>query len=59
MVLVFTGLAIGLLGGLLLTSLMSSLLFHVAPRDPVALAAGAATLVLVSLLCRCWRVIYR
>ncbi len=50
MVLVLIGLAIGLLGGLLLTSLMSSLLFHVAPRDPFALAAGAATLVLVSLL---------
>jgi predicted permease len=50
MLLVLTGLAIGLMGGLLLTSLMSSLLFHVAPRDPFALAAGAATLVLVSLL---------
>jgi len=50
MVLVLIGLAIGLVGGLLLTSLMSSLLFHVAPRDPFALAAGAATLVLVSLL---------
>ena len=50
MLLVLSGLAIGLVGGLLLTSLMSSLLFHVAPRDPFALAAGAATLVLVSLL---------
>ena len=29
---------------------MSSLLFHVAPRDPFALVAGAVTLVLVSLL---------
>jgi predicted permease len=50
MALVMTGLGIGLVGGLLLTRLMSSLLFHVAPRDPFALAAGAATLVLVSLL---------
>jgi predicted permease len=50
MALVLTGLAIGLVGGLLVTRLMSSLLFHVAPRDPFALAAGAATLVLVSLL---------
>jgi predicted permease len=50
MLLVLSGLAIGLVGGLLLTRLMSSLLFHVAPRDPFALAAGAATLVLVSLL---------
>jgi len=50
MVLVLIGLAIGLVGGLLLTSLMSSLLFHVAPRDPFTLAAGAATLVVVSLL---------
>ena len=50
MLLVLTGLAIGIAGGLLLTRLMTSLLFHVSPSDPIALIAGAATLVLVSLV---------
>ena len=50
MLLVLAGLAIGIAGGLLLTRLMASLLFHVSPRDPFALLAGAATLVLVSLV---------
>ncbi|HEV2688435.1 MAG TPA: ABC transporter permease [Bryobacteraceae bacterium] len=50
MVLVLAGLAIGVVGGLFLTRLMSTLLFHVAPYDPVTLAGGAATLVLVSWL---------
>ncbi|HYL77729.1 MAG TPA: ABC transporter permease [Bryobacteraceae bacterium] len=50
MVLVFVGLAIGVAGGLLLTRLMTTLLFHVAPYDPITLAAGAATLILVSWL---------
>jgi putative ABC transport system permease protein len=50
MLLVLTGLVIGIAGGLLLTRLMTSLLFHVSPSDPVALIAGAATLVLVSLV---------
>src|SRR5258708_26322002 len=50
MELALIGLAIGLLGGLLLTSSMSSLLFHVAPREPFALAAVAAALVFVSFL---------
>jgi len=35
-------------GGLLLTRLMSSLLFHVTPDDPLALLAGALTLLVVS-----------
>ncbi len=50
MLLVLGGLAIGIAGGLMLTRLMSSLLFHVSPRDPLALIAGAATLVAVSLV---------
>jgi ABC-type antimicrobial peptide transport system permease subunit len=50
MLLVAAGLAIGTLGSLLLTRLMSSLLFHVAPRDPWVLGAGAVTLIVVSWL---------
>jgi len=41
-------LAIGLAGGLLLTQLMASLLFHVSPSDPLALLTGALTLLVVS-----------
>ena len=48
--LVLAGLAIGLAGGLWLMQLMSSLLFHVKPADPLALIAGALTLVIVSAL---------
>jgi putative ABC transport system permease protein len=48
MLLVLAGLGIGLAGGLLLTRLMASLLFHVSPADPVALLAGALTLLAVS-----------
>jgi putative ABC transport system permease protein len=50
MLLVLVGLAIGISGGLLLTQLMKSLLFQVAPNDPLALIAGAVTLMLASLL---------
>ncbi|HTS49891.1 MAG TPA: ABC transporter permease [Bryobacteraceae bacterium] len=46
--LVLAGLAIGLAGGLLLTQLMASLLFHISPADPLALLTGALTLLLVS-----------
>ncbi|HLG99104.1 MAG TPA: ABC transporter permease [Bryobacteraceae bacterium] len=49
LLLVLVGLAIGLTGGLWLTRLMSSLLFHVDPADPLALTAGALTLLFVSL----------
>ncbi len=49
MLLVLFGLGIGLLGGLLLTRLMASLLFHVSPADPFALVASALTLLAVSI----------
>jgi putative ABC transport system permease protein len=44
------GLAIGALGALLMTSLISSLLFGVAPTDLVTFAAVAVVLLLVALL---------
>lgn len=50
MSLVLIGVAIGTVGGVVLTRLMSSLLFHVAPGDPFTLLAGAVVLLLVSLL---------
>jgi predicted permease len=50
MLLVLIGLALGIGGGLLLTRLMASMLFHVTPADPLALIAGSVTLVAVSLL---------
>jgi putative ABC transport system permease protein len=50
MLLVLGGLAIGLVGGLLVTRLMTRLLFRVSPTDPLAMLAGAATLVAVSLV---------
>jgi putative ABC transport system permease protein len=50
MALVMAGLAIGVTGSLLLTRLMRSLLFHVAPQDPWTLGVGAATLIIVSWL---------
>jgi len=40
MLLVVGGLAIGVVGGLLLTRLMKSLLFHVAPSDPFTFGGG-------------------
>ncbi len=40
MLLVLAGLAIGIAGGLLVTRLMTTLLFHVSPRDPVRVASG-------------------
>jgi putative ABC transport system permease protein len=50
MALVLTGLAIGAVGSVLLTRLMSTMLFHVSPGDPLTLGAGAAVLLVVSLL---------
>jgi predicted permease len=43
------GLGLGLIAALLLTRLMSSLLFNVNPSDPVSLAAAAALLAIVAL----------
>ncbi len=48
MLLVLAGLAIGIIGGWLLTRVMSTLLFHVSPTDPLAVIAGSITLLLVS-----------
>jgi putative ABC transport system permease protein len=50
MMLMLAGLAIGIAGALLLTRLMTSLLFRVKPSDPFTFAAVAAMLVAVSLL---------
>jgi len=50
MLLVLGGLAIGIVGGLLLTRLMTTLLFHVAPYDPITLGAGTITLIIASWL---------
>ncbi len=50
MALVLAGLVIGAIGGLLLTRLMMSLLFHVAPHDPLAMSIGASTLLIVAWL---------
>jgi len=50
MILVLAGLAIGVAGALLLTRLMSTLLFHVGSADPLTFVLVAATLVIVSLL---------
>ncbi len=47
--LAFAGVAIGLLGALLLTQLMASLLYGVGARDPMTYAAVAILLVLVAL----------
>src|SRR5579871_2286354 len=47
--LVLAGLALGIAGGLPLTRLMNSMLFHVRPSDPVAMIAGAGTLFAVAL----------
>jgi putative ABC transport system permease protein len=50
MVLVLIGLAIGVVGALLLTHLMTTLLFHVGSTDPLTFVLVASTLVVVSLL---------
>jgi ABC-type antimicrobial peptide transport system permease subunit len=47
---VVIGLAIGLAGALALRSVVSSLLFDVSPRDPLAFAVAAVTMMLVGLL---------
>ncbi|MFN7942922.1 MAG: ADOP family duplicated permease [Thermoanaerobaculia bacterium] len=44
------GLALGLLGALAASRLLTSLLFETAPTDPLALAAGVVTLTLVTWL---------
>jgi len=50
MVLIMTGLAIGVAGELALTRLLGSLLFHVSPLDTLALTAAALLLIIVSAL---------
>ena len=40
MLLVLAGLAIGIVGGMALTQLMTTLLFHVSPRDPWTMLSG-------------------
>lgn len=50
LLLVLAGLVLGIAGALLLTRLMTSLLFRVAPFDPITFVTVAATLVAVSLL---------
>ena len=53
MTLVALGLCAGIVGGLLLTQYLSTLLFHVQARDPLVFGVSAAMLVLVSILA-CW-----
>jgi len=48
LMLVVAGIAVGAVGGLLLTRLMTSLLFHVSPNDPAELVVGAATLLAIA-----------
>jgi putative ABC transport system permease protein len=50
MVLVTLGLTIGLAGALLLTRLMTSLLFEVSPTDPITFGAVAVCVILAALL---------
>ncbi len=50
---VFAGLAAGSLAALAIGSYLSSLLFEVSPRDPVAFSIAAAVLIAVSALA-CW-----
>jgi putative ABC transport system permease protein len=50
MTLAMTGVAIGLMGALLLTRLLSSLLFGVGATDPLTFAAIALMLALVALV---------
>jgi len=49
LVLAAAGIAVGLAGALVLTRLMSSLLFGVSPTDPITFAAVPATLAAVAL----------
>lgn len=51
--LTLSGVAIGLLGSLALTRVLASVLFKVAPTDPLALA-GVSLLLLGVALCACW-----
>jgi ABC-type antimicrobial peptide transport system permease subunit len=53
MTLVVAGLAIGMAGALVLTRYLSTLLFRVAPRDPLIFGTAAVTLVTVSIVA-CW-----
>lgn len=48
--LVAIGLTLGLCGAIALTRLMKTLLFHVSPLDPIALAAALASMIAVGLL---------
>jgi putative ABC transport system permease protein len=48
MTLAFTGLALGALGSLALTRLLSTLLFGISPRDPATLIATAGILAAVA-----------
>ena len=50
MALVLAGLAIGAIGALALTRLMSTLLFAVEPTDPLTFGAGAALVIVVGTL---------
>jgi len=50
MVLAMSGLVMGLAAALLLTRWLSSMLFHVTPRDPVTFGGVALILVTVALL---------
>jgi ABC-type antimicrobial peptide transport system permease subunit len=50
MILAVTGLSLGLASAFALSRLMSTLLFEVAPTDPITFLAVAAFLILVALL---------
>ena len=50
MILVFTGVALGLAAAWMLTRLISTLLYQVSPTDPVTFASIAALLIVVALL---------
>ena len=50
MLLVITGLIVGLVGALALTRLMTTLLFEVSPTDPITFAAVAFCVILATLL---------
>jgi putative ABC transport system permease protein len=47
------GVALGLGGAAMLSSVMTRLLFGVTPRDPLTYALGAGTLLVVALLASC------
>jgi ABC-type antimicrobial peptide transport system permease subunit len=51
--LVAAGLGLGLLGAIVLTRVLGSLLFDVAPRDPIVLIVGALLLCGVALAAAC------